>query len=197
MSERILLEYNEEAFNSLVERQEIAESALQELVNYCQDTLQIEITDLKAFFNNPKKYCVDAYWDKYGKQFEGSPVQKDKLLNLTSWNENRADELIQNAKRRVNTVSGSYEITEEEIRFKRDPESFKTYLKEEDKELYELAREFIEVAQKMEAKGGKPAWYLARYYSILSVDGDKLIPSKSYFQSSERVRKLTLGSFMS
>ena len=69
MSKKILLEYNEKAFNDLVKRQDAAAETVKPLVKYCQDTLQIEVTDLKSFFANPKKYCIDAYWEKHGQQF--------------------------------------------------------------------------------------------------------------------------------
>lgn len=192
--ERILLEFNEQRYNELLEHQVKAENAFAELKEYCEETLQIEITDFASFFADPVRYCIDAYWDKYGAQFGNAPVKKEKAIELTDWSQSRTEDLFRAAKLAFSYVGPQrFKILAQEIEFNIDPEEQKTYVREEDRELYELTSEFIEVANKMEAAGGKVAWYLARYYPSLAVDGEKLIHSKSYFKSSGKFRSRGLS----
>lgn len=197
MSKRILLEFKEKSFNELIEKQDGAQKAVTDLVQYCESTLQIEVSNLKTFMENPAQYCIDAYWEKYGEQYKNSPVQKHKLLTLTAWNESQSRDLIENANKALRIVRNDrYEITENSIDFKRDPEDFKTYVRDEDVELYEELSRFIEMAKELEKKGGKPAWTLSRFHPGLASPNNVLIHSKSFFSASVKDRNRPLASFL-
>jgi len=190
MKKRILLNYNEKAYNELIINQEKAGKEVHDLVGYCEETLEIEIKDLKALMKDPKNYCLSAYWDKYGSQFGSAPVKKEKAFELTGWNDAEADQYFNQARIAVNKLAGhQYEYQGSEITFKEDPDDFKTYLRDEDQEMYDLALEFIEVAKKLEAAGSKPIRNFAQYSDILMIDGETLAPSKIYFTSTGRMRK--------
>ncbi|SHG34737.1 hypothetical protein SAMN05444483_10987 [Salegentibacter echinorum] len=196
---RILLEFREQDYNDLVQRQEKAESTFKELVNYCEQTLEIEIEDFNSFNESPKQYCIDAYWKKYGLQFGNAPVKKEKAMNLTGWSDSKFDSLLHSAKIALSGVGApNLTILPNELKFKIDREEFKTYLREEDEEMYNLTAEFIDMANKMEQAGGKAAWYLARYYPSLAVDGENnLTHSKYYFKETAEQRKRSMFSTIS
>ena len=198
MSKKILLENREDQYKDLLKRQEAAAASLEPLISYCKETLQIEIPNLNLFLRDPKKYCIDAYWEKYGEQFKNSPVQKDKLLTLTAWDDAKAGGLIQQVKNGFAAVgSRNYEIGAEEVKFKADPEEFKSYVREEDEELYFKLSDFIEKAKDLERPGGKPAWTLAQFHpGLASSPGHELIHNKDYFLMSEKNRNVGLGRFM-
>ena len=194
---KILLEYNEKAFQDLIKKQDAAAVSLKALVNYCQETLQIKVTDLKEFFKNPRQYCIDAYWNKYGEQYKNSPVHKEKLLTLTAWNDAKADSYIREAQTSFSFVGkNNYEITATDVTFKRDSEEFKTYVREEDEALYHQLTEFIAMAKEIENKGGKPAWTLHKFHPALAAPVEELIHSKTYFLTSEKHRNVGLARFM-
>lgn len=195
---KILLEYNEKAFNELVQKQDAVAGQLAPLINYCQDTLQIEVADLKSFLADPKKYCVEAYWEKYGGQYKNAPVQKEKLLNLTAWSDGIADTHITEARKAfVGIGRANFEITGTEVSFKRDPEDFKVYVSEDDVEMHERITEFIEMAEKLQELGGKPAWTLANFHPALAAPSNELIHSKIYFTSTPEKREKGLSGFFS
>ncbi|MEO2061933.1 MAG: hypothetical protein ABGW97_03035 [Christiangramia sp.] len=197
-TERILLEFNEQAYNDLVARKEKADLAFNALIGYCEETLEIEIGNFSDFYANPKEYCIDAYWKKYGGQFGNAPVKKEKAMDLTGWSNSEFQSLFKDAQTKLNVGVGvnRFSIHADRIVYRIDPEDFKKYLREEDQALYDLTTEFIEMANKMEKAGGKVAWYLARYYPTLAEDKGKLVHSKWYFTSSEKIRNSPLNSFM-
>ena len=195
--ERILLNFNEKAFNDVAKHQENAGASLPPLVDYCEETLQIKVKDLGAFFRDPRTYSINEYWEKYGSQFKDAAVKKEKVIALTGWEESTFENLYKNVRAAFGYLSGAqYELQENEVIFPNDPENFKVYLREEDQELYDLNMEFIKVAEKMEAIGGKPAWYLARFYNTLGVDGEKLILSKMFFQGDPKHRNNSIGYYI-
>lgn len=195
--DRILLAFDEKGFNDVTKRQEIASASLHPLVGYCEETLEIKVKDLEAFFRDPRNYSINEYWEKYGSQFKDAAVKKEKVITLTGWDETTFENLHKNVRIAFDSLSpNQYKFEENELVFDNDAESFKTYLREEDEELYNLTTEFIAVANKMEQQGGKPAWYLARFYGSLAADGEKLIHSSWYFKASEKIRNTPIGNFM-
>lgn len=194
--EKVLLEFNEQAYKELVSKQEAVKGSINSLVNYCEETLKIEVTNLKEFLSNPKEYTLNRYWEKYSTQFGDAPIKKEKALQLTDWEDSIFEAHKDRALKPLRHQDGKYYFEANEIKFNTDPEDFKVYLKEEDREDYENTLKFIEAANKMEEMGGKPAWYLARYYKFLSEENSKLIPSVWYFKSSKSVRNASIGNFM-
>jgi len=196
-TEKILLEFNEKGYNDLINNQKNANSAINALVGYCEETLEIEVKNLRNFFSNPKQYCINAYWEKYGAQFGNAPVKKEKAFKLTRWNDSSFEPLCKKTRIAFDQLAAhQYKVNDKEVLFENDPEAFKKYLAEEDREIYDLSLQFIDLANKMQERGGKVAWYLARYYPTLAVDGEKLIPSKMYFTSNDKTRNLSIGSFL-
>lgn len=197
-NEKMLLEFNEEGFNDLVERKEKAKLYFDALAGYCEETLSIKIKNFSEFYSNPKEYCVKAYWEKYGSQFGNAPVKKEKAMQLTEWSDSEFQMLLQNAIKGMGRFgSNRCDFQADRINFKVDPEDFKIYLRKEDEDLYKQTAEFIDMANKMEQAGGKAAWYLARYYPSIAVKGNSLVHSKSYFKETPEQRKRNMFSTIS
>lgn len=199
-NERILLEFNEKAFNELVENQANAKTALHSLVGYCEETLKIKIEDLKAFYQNPKQYCIDQYWKKYGLQYGDAPIQKEKAIEMTAWSDVAFEAHHKAAKVAFNFLAPhQYEIGKDEVSFNANEEDFKKYVREEDREVYNLTLEFIAIAEKMKAIGGTDPLNLVKYYPTIGVinngkngkviPGNTIVPSRMYFTNSGRMRK--------
>jgi hypothetical protein len=191
-NQKILLEFNEKAFKELVQNQEKAKAALQSLVEYCEETLQIKIEDLKAFYQNPKQYCIDQYWKKYGLQYGNAPIQKEKAIEMTAWNNSAFESHYKAAKVAFNFLAPhQYEIGKSEVTFTADEEDFKKYVREEDVPIYEKLSEFIQLAKEIQEIGGKPAWTLANMHpGLASPAGQDLVHSKHYFTSSPKIRDI-------
>lgn len=194
--EKVLLEFDEQAYKELVSRQENVKNSITSLVNYCEETSKIEVADLKQFLSKPKEYVLDRYWEKYSNQFGDAPIKKEKALQLTDWEDSTFEAHKDRALKPLRHQAGKYYFDGNEIKFNADPEDFKVYLKDEDREDYENTLKFIEAANKMEEMGGKPAWYLARYYKFLAEDKGKLIPSVWYFKSNASIRNTPITKFM-